>query len=334
MKVKTVGVDITKYEVGVVVARFQIDGLHEGHKHLINFVVENHPKVIIFLGVPRAENSLRNALNFETRKLMVQELYPTALVIPLKDQGIEEMANKQWSINLDVASAVPFGETSILLYGSRDSFIQYYSGKYQTCEVQHTIEMDATSRRDEIISKPENSAAFRRGVIYTIGNMRPLVYPTVDVVVANSEGQVLLVRKPNERLFRFAGGFVDPTDANLEMAARRELDEETTLSALSFKYITSTLVDDDRYRREPHKIMTTLFLTYEWDQMGRAEASDDLKGGEVKWFDVHELSSPEQIAMQIMPVHRDMMLTFINKVYADKLIKNVQPRTWTHPNEV
>lgn len=319
------------YEVGVVVARFQIDELHKGHSGILDFVTSKHKKVIVFLGVSKVTYTKKNPMNFETRKLMVKSLYPNVEVFPIHDQGKSEKGNQKWSDNLDAACMAPFGHTSVLLYGSRDSFIPHYKGKLQTAEVSQEHQIDATSVRDKIGSSPEDSPAFRRGCIYTAYNLRPTVYPTVDVVVANGKGQILLVRKPNETLFRFAGGFVDPTDKNLEMAARRELHEETTLSCLGLRYITSTLVDDERYQNEDSKIMTSLFLTYTWDQMGEAEPSDDLKGGEVKWFDVHLLSSPEEIETLIMREHRGLMLELINQIYDNKILTNIKPRTWENP---
>ena len=42
---------IGDYQIGVVVARFQIHELHEGHHHVIKQVTGNHKKTIIFLGL-------------------------------------------------------------------------------------------------------------------------------------------------------------------------------------------------------------------------------------------------------------------------------------------
>jgi NADH pyrophosphatase NudC (nudix superfamily) len=116
------------------------------------------------------------------------------------------------------------------------------------------------------------------------------------------------------------------------MAARRELYEETKLSALRMEYVCSQAVEDWRYKGLDNGIMTTLFMTYAWDQMGRAEASDDI--AEVKWFNVKDLYSittdpslsqehiPNKnyifhIEDKIVPEHVELMKTFIKKITKD-----------------
>ena len=38
-------------DVGIIVGRFQVDELHDAHVDLIQYVFDQHPKVIIFLGL-------------------------------------------------------------------------------------------------------------------------------------------------------------------------------------------------------------------------------------------------------------------------------------------
>lgn len=315
MELVTKGITPSDYKVGVVIARFQINELHHGHKMLVQHVIDNHKHVIVFLGVPRVKNSKRNPLDFDTRKQMVLSEFPDVTVLPLFDQR----KNENWSSKLDEALSVPFGESTFLLYGSRDSFIPYYMGKHQTAELSHSTSTDATSIRLKLSEKPINSSDFRAGVIYGNYQHRPYVHPTVDVVVANEKGQILLARKPLEDKFRFIGGFVDPSDADLEAAARRELREETTLSALKMIYIGSKLINDWRYQREENKIMSTLFLTYDWDQMGTATASDDIE--EVRYFDMKDLLTKEDVEREIMPEHHELFFILIKKVKELNLIK-------------
>jgi uncharacterized protein YozE (UPF0346 family) len=67
--------------------------------------------------------------------------------------------------------------------------------------------------------------------------------------------------------------------------------------------------------------MTTLFLTGR--NFGMARATDDLTGGEVKWFDVNYFSNYHGIRTSIVPEHRDLMTAFITKVYDEKLIPKI-----------
>ena len=41
-------------DTGIIVGRFQVDDLHEGHKNFIDAVIKAHPRVIIFLGISAA----------------------------------------------------------------------------------------------------------------------------------------------------------------------------------------------------------------------------------------------------------------------------------------
>ena len=66
-------------DIGVIIGRFQIHELHEEHIKLIDHVLHNHNKVILFLGTTDAVGTRRNPLDFITRKLMIEEVYGTAL---------------------------------------------------------------------------------------------------------------------------------------------------------------------------------------------------------------------------------------------------------------
>ena len=320
-----------KLEIGVVIGRFQTPVLHEGHTKILDTVTGLHSNVIVFLGVPKIQNTKRNPLDFSTRCKLIKESYPDVIIMALPDNRSDE----KWSENVDNIISTLFPEQPAILYGSRDSFIPYYSGKNKIQELEPTNTHNATEIRQETANKVLDTEDFRAGVIYGISKQRPVTYPTVDIVVANYDGQILLARKPSEDKFRFVGGFVDRTDDCYETAARRELYEETKLSGLKPVYVASQQIKDWRYAREESGIMTTLFLFYEWDQMGRPEASDDI--AEVKWFDLSELFTYTQepslgdghvppikyawtLEDKIVPEHIELMQTFLKKVVTDKLI--------------
>jgi bifunctional NMN adenylyltransferase/nudix hydrolase len=323
--------DIKKTEVGVIIGRFQLPSLHDGHINVLDTVTESHSNVVVFLGVPRIQNTKRNPLDFSTRRKLIQETYPDVIVMALPDNRSDE----KWSENVDNVLSTLFPEQSAILYGSRDSFLPHYSGKHKTQELDQIGSHNASEIRQDVANKVLDSDEFRAGVIYGISKQRPVTYPTVDIVVSNYDGQILLARKPAEDKFRFVGGFVDRTDDCYETAARRELYEETKLSGLKPVYICSQQIKDWRYAREESGIMTTLFLFHEWDQMGRPEASDDI--AEVKYFDLSELFTYTQepslgdghvppikynwtLEDKIVPEHIELMQTFLKKVVTDKLI--------------
>jgi bifunctional NMN adenylyltransferase/nudix hydrolase len=320
-----------KDSVGVIIARLQTPYLHKGHLALFDHVTSKHVNVIVFLGIPKIQNTNRNPLDFATRKAMVQRKFPNVTVLPLEDNRSDD----KWSANVDSSIRAIFLDKSALIYGSRDSFIPHYHGKYVVEEFPIVGSHNATEIREETAEIVISNSAFRAGIIYGTAKQRPVTYPTVDVVVANDNGQILLARKPAETLFRFVGGFVDRDDKDWEMAARRELYEETKLSALKMHYVCSQAVEDWRYAKEESGIMTTLFLTYDWDQMGRPEASDDIQ--EIRWFNLTDLfdvtTEPSQdsghvpkvnfefhLEDKIVPEHIKLMETFLKKAVNDKLI--------------
>jgi bifunctional NMN adenylyltransferase/nudix hydrolase len=313
-----------KSSVGVIIARLQTPFLHDGHIGLFNHVISEHTNVLVFLGIPRIQNTKRNPLDFQTRARMVHATYPNVVVLPMEDNR----SDVKWSANIDASIRALFPEKDAVIYGSRDSFIPHYHGRQMVEEYPAVGEHNATELREDAAERVLSSPLYRAGVIYGINKQRPVTYPTVDVVVVDGD-KILLARKPAETLFRFVGGFVDRTDKDWEMAARRELYEETKLSALGMEYICSQAVEDWRYAKEESGIMTTLFMTHTWDQMGKPEASDDI--AEVKWFKISDLFTltiePSQgdghipkkvyefkIEDKIVPEHVELMKSFIKKI--------------------
>lgn len=291
------------YPVGVIVGRFQAHQLTEGHKYLIDTVVKNHKKVIIFIGCSPVLNSKRNPLDFASRKRMISAIYENCEIVPITDCNSDEV----WSKNLDtkIKEIFPIGKP--LLYGSRDSFISHYKGNHSSLEIESDIIISATEIRKNISEQILSSEDFRAGVIYHAHNRYPISYQTVDIAVVNKHNQLLLARKPNEHKYRFVGGFVDPTDLTLEAAAKRELGEETGGNGNfdSPVYVSSHRINDWRYRSEVDKIMTSLFLVnHLW---GPLEPADDI--AELRWVKVEDIQNLEEL---LMPEHIPLMISLLS----------------------
>lgn len=305
MKIKD-DIDISKYEIGVIIGRFQLHQLHKAHCDVIESVLSNHKKVILFLGVTKVIGSSSNPLDFASRKAMIQEKYPEIVVLSLPDTRSDEI----WSRNLDSRIREVFQIGNVLLYGSRDSFIPHYKGQFDTAELEQEIYVSGTEVRKQVSEEIKSSKEWRAGVIYGSYNRYSTSYQTVDVAVFNEEeNQILLAKKPGEDKYRFIGGFVDVKDTSLEHTAKREFMEEAGAEISITGYIGSFRVDDWRYRSERDKIMTTLFKAKYL--FGHLEPSDDVE--ELRWFDLKDLKEIGGIQKLIVEEHQSMMSILLTK---------------------
>jgi bifunctional NMN adenylyltransferase/nudix hydrolase len=279
---------------GFIVGRFQVHDLHDGHLELIRAVRALHKRVIIFLGVPPTLATKRNPLDFITRKRMIESAFPDITCVPLKDMGDDHV----WSEELDkqIESIAQYGK--ITLYGGRDSFIPAYHGRYKPVELPIKVGKSGEEVRAEISNNIMATSDFRAGVIYATQNRFPAVIPTVDIAIMEAN-YLLLGRKPHETLFRFVGGHASPEDKSLEMAARREAEEETNLSIESLVFVGTARIEDWRWSRETDRIITTLFVGYTLNPHP-AKAGDDIQ--EIKWFDIEKIDNHE-----ICVAHRPLL---------------------------
>ena len=298
------------YSCGVLIGRFQVHELHEGHIAIIDQVCANHKKVIIFLGVSVISNTKSNPLDFATRKAMIQQLYPNVVILPQVDQREDQ----NWSDILDKQISVPFGRCSTVLYGSRDSFIPHYKGKHPVIELITDIFYSGTEVRKTISNEILETKDFRAGVIHATYAQIPVTYSTVDVVAYNDEGKILLCKKPNEKHYRFVGGFVDRTDTCWEHSAKREFVEETGGCEIGdLQYVASGQIKDWRYRGLESGIMTTLFLGK--FVFGRINPSDDIE--QLAWLDPKKISVDD-----IMIEHKELYLKLVHYIIVNKVFEN------------
>jgi bifunctional NMN adenylyltransferase/nudix hydrolase len=301
-------IDVSKYLVGVVIARFQVHELHEGHHYVIKQVVKNHKKTIIFLGVPKFIGTKKNPLDFDTRKKMVQTHYPEAVIVALPDNA----SNVKWVQELEKRIREVYQHGDVLLYGSRDSFIPYYinnGGKFQTKELKQLGTFTGTDVRKMISEEVRNSVDFRSGVIYHAYNLFPRVVPTVDIAPLNSDNtKVLLAKKYEEDKFRFIGGFVLPTDTTITTAVRRVYYKETggNSEPTDIQYIDNIQIDDWRFRGEDDKVMSSFFTCK--SAWGNITPSDDIL--ELKWCDLDKAWLIENIVDE----HKPLIEIFLNKL--------------------
>jgi len=277
-----------KFTVGVIVGRFQCHELHEAHKELIQTVLNAHPKVLIFLGLSAAKGTTSNPFGFQPRKQMIQEIFPPAKYPNLTIHYIKDVpSDEEWSKTLDKQiKDICDDRDSVVLYGSRDSFVPYYKGKFTTRELASERHISGTEIRSKLAEAPQSDPLFRAGAIWATFQRYPTVFTTVDVAIIDvKENKMLLARKTHETKYRFVGGFADTKSESFEADAAREVYEETTL-VVNPKYIGSVKIDDWRYRSEVDKIKTLFYVGYY--NNGAARAQDDI--AEVRHYDIDKLT--------------------------------------------
>ncbi len=286
-------------DVGVIVGRFQVAELHQGHKILINSVVQRHKKVLMFLGLSHVKSSLNNPLDFEARKQMILQEFPEINVLYIKDN----VSDKIWSQHLDerINDLITPSQT-VTLYGSRDSFIRNYHGSFPCKELKQSVFVSGKEIRKQIHNSVKASKEFREGVIWATSNQWPKCYSTIDCAIIDSDrSRILFGQKRDEDMFRFIGGFVQPGHT-LEETVRKEVYEETHLEISDPKYLSSFVIDDWRYRGEQDKITTSLF--YAFVMFGRPEPDDDIHL--LKWFPIVDNRIMIDIE-QMMPAHKKLL---------------------------
>ncbi len=251
---------ISKTDVAVIVGRFQVHELHEEHRRLIDEVVKNHYRVLIFLGVSPLRNTKQNPLDFVARQRMIQDLYPSIEVFAQADEPDDFV----WGKKLDARiKDVILPDQKAVLYGGRDSFISRYHGTYPVIELEPKIIISGTETRRRVSMNHGHSHDFRTGAIWASQNRYDSVVPTVDIAILR-DNEVLLGQKTEDQgKYRFVGGFADVNSDSYELDAAREVREETGLEVSNLRYLGSAKIDDWRFRSESDKIKT-LFYTADY----------------------------------------------------------------------
>lgn len=305
-------------DCGVIIGRFHVHELHEAHIDLIKSVMDRHDRVIIFLGNSIIRNTLKNPLDYRARRALINESFPTVEVHYINDVPGDDA---KWSKNLDKM----IGEQllplqSAMLYGSRDSFIKSYSGKYSVTELEATTFVSGTEVRRRVCNNYPPTKDYRAGLIASTAYRYPTAYQTVDIAVVNDKKEILLARKPDEKKWRFIGGFSDPRSHSLEDDAKREVTEEAQVEVGDIRYIGSTLIDDPRYRGEVDRIKTALFVAKYI--FGKPEGADDI--AEVKWVPIGTGLTKDNIE----PIHHVLVDMFNEKFGGNRELQE----KYFHPN--
>jgi bifunctional NMN adenylyltransferase/nudix hydrolase len=271
-------------DVAVVIGRYQTYQLHAEQIRMIDEVIKRHSRTMIVLGNSLMRGTIANPLDFRARKTMIQEKFPKLDILYINDIPKD---NALWSNNLDklIKENINSNQT-VAIYGSKDTFIAKYNGKFAAFEFEASSFVSADELRRQAISNYTPNEQYRAGIVAAQSNRFPTAYQTVDVAIVDDNGRLLMGRKPNETKWRFIGGFSDPNSDSLEADARREAYEETGVEVDGFTYLGSMKINDSRYMFEVDCIKTAFFIgKYVF---GRPQGNDDI--AEVRWFSIKDLN--------------------------------------------
>lgn len=282
-------------KLGVIIARFQVPELTYGQMEFIKSVEKESDHVLFLLGVPpTSAPTKRNTLTYQARRDSVVSYMEEAqnhrsginyhkpcTIVPLYNMRSDE----DWARQVDQHIDRLFPSAIVTVFGSRDSSIGSYAGG----RGRHVIKELPSSRTSlsgtevRALVEEGDSVAFRCGAIWAVQKQFAAVYPVVDMVIFRGDN-VLLARKADDTPgeWRLIGGFVDGKDDTYEIAARREVLEETGLEVSAPHYVGSASINDWRFRGGPETVKSAVYaMDYVF---GNAKAADDI--AELRWFSV------------------------------------------------
>lgn len=311
-----------EFSLMVYIGRFQ--PLHNGHINTIRLALQKTRRLIILVGSHQAPLTARNPWTSEERMALIrgaldEEEYNRCLVAGLEDftyqdekwvKRIKEIVQGFKAIyggadckigitGFDKDSTsyylklFPEWETSlkpqIERIGATDIRNAYFDHGTVLTDVlpanvsKFLIDFKQDERFEYLVKEHDYCKEYRKAT--QVGPF-PVIIHTVDNVVEDKSGRVLLVKRggqPGLGLWALPGGHLDLHET-LRQAAVRELVEETGVSAEGYQ---SEHTFDEPNRSNRGRCITTAFHWKLDQSVVQAEAGDD--AADARWFTTYEL---------------------------------------------
>ncbi len=253
--------------------------------------------MLVVLGVAQGNATNKNPLSFEMREHMVRETigkWDGDLVILPSPTRPSSYAVR--SAHIDTLIRKEFPGQDAVIYGSRDSFIHRYTGRFPVEEIGTIFRGSATGIRDAIDVR--HTPDFRAGVIWSSVRRKALTYPAVDVAVV-ADGHVLLIKKFGEDLWRFPGSFYNPElDDRYEATGLRVVSKELPgVKCGPLTFCGSCHIPDWRYKGARDGVVSLLMHATYSDGEVRLGKGIECAG----W--VYE----DRIGLALIPEHRPLL---------------------------
>ncbi len=281
----------------VMVVRFQGETIHDGQRALIEHVLMRHEaqNTLFVIGYTGGVPTKKDPLKKEMVEAMIRETYPFDFKIRfLADHPISK---RYWSRNLDNLIAKEFGGEAAILYGSRKSFIDSYTGRYKTARVPMKGRMCGTDLRQKI-SFPNTNVG--RAALIAATHARPdFCYAACDLaIIDNRRKRILLIKKNHhEGFYSFAGGHFEKNDKTGARCASREGGEEILGIRIGKPELATVMgIEDPRYRGTNDGVMSALYVAHYLG--GTPSPGDD--ADEIGWLSLNSFVN------RMVPWHRPM----------------------------
>lgn len=149
-------------KTGVIVGRFQVPFLHDGHRELIEKVCQENDKVIIFIGCAtetktgRLIKDEKNPFSSAFRSELISVTFPHFKNKIVFKTIMDVDSDLLWSINLNTvihSEVNPNFIKNVTLYGSRDCFLKSYLGPLPGKCIDTVGEFSGTEIRNKYLYK-------------------------------------------------------------------------------------------------------------------------------------------------------------------------------------
>lgn len=297
-------------KLGVLIGRFQVPEMHEGHRFLVREMLEKCDRVLILFGSANRTRSVKNPFTYQERKAAALKLFPTILTAPINDYLYSD---SQWMA--DVAATIEdcreglcheyeTGDVEVVLYGHHkdgNDYLRWFP-QYQYVNINSDIDISGTEVRNSFSHLlPENVQADMAYFAKERKTFSRYPYPgSLNIccgdAVVECLGHILLIKRkftPGAGNWALPGGHKN-TDETFLQCALRELKEETNIripEPVLLGSIKSTrLFDSPKRSSGIPKLTLAVHLVVKPNPDGslpRANGSDD--AAETSWVPIADV---------------------------------------------
>lgn len=298
-------------KLGVLIGRFQVPEMHEGHRFIVKRMQEQCDEVLILFGSANRARSVKNPFTYKERTTAAHNLFPGVWTAPLNDYLYND---SQWMA--DVAATIALmqaeikhvcrydQELKIVLYGHHkdgNDYLKWFP-QYEYVNINSDIDVSGTEVRNSFMHMlPENVQADAAYFIKERITFKDYPYPdSLNICCADAVveclGHILLIKRkftPGAGSWALPGGHKNTNETFLQCALR-ELKEETNLripEPVLIGSIKSTrLFDNPRRSSGIPKLTLAAHIVVKPNPDGslpRANGSDD--AAETRWLPVSDV---------------------------------------------